>query len=182
MEAKKAAPGALFATGLAVAATALGAVPAQAAPTQVITFNKGDGPTTGVLYLKVDGTTVGKWRAGSGNGAQWNNDCAKERGHLPNGTYSTSFIENKDDLIKGRAVYLGDKRCSAGTETRTELFIHSEQTAGNTQGATEPRRWDGDEDYKSEGCVKMHPNDIAALFKLSAANPGRQDAILNVVS
>ena len=177
---------AAVATGVALMAVAAQAGTAQAqsaAAAQVLTFNKGGGPTTGTLVF-VAGTTEGKWRAGSGNGSQWSNDCAVNRGHLPNGTYQTTWHNNySGNVIKGRAVYLGNKLCSAGTATRTELFIHSEQTVNNTQSSTiESQRWDGDEDYKSEGCVKLHPNDIAALFKLSASEPGQADAILRVVS
>ena len=34
------------------------------------------------------------------------------------------------NLIKGRAFYLGNKRCHDGT-LRTDLFIHTETGAGN---------------------------------------------------
>jgi hypothetical protein len=53
----------------------------------------------------------------------------------------------------------------------------------NTQGGAgdpEGTRWDGDEDYKSEGCVKMQPNDIAALYKISA-DAGARPTTFDVV-
>ena len=183
MTVRRVLPRALLATGLAAAATVMGSGTASAAGQEVIVFDKGDGPTSGALIFKVDGVPKDFWRAGSGNGSSWNNDCASNRGHLPNGRYSTVFHSNyAGSLIHGRAVRLSDKVCSAGTVTRTALFIHSEQTVDNTQGTTEGTRWDGDGDYKSEGCVKLHPNDIAELFWNAYAYGGADGAVLDVVS
>ncbi|MFD0392295.1 hypothetical protein ACFQ3Z_03825 [Streptomyces nogalater] len=69
-------------------------------------------------------------------------------------------------LIKGYAVHLQDMKCSKGTLTRTEMFIHSEMNRDGGQGSTESRRWDGDGDYASNGCVKLRPADIKEMFRL----------------
>jgi hypothetical protein len=182
----------LLATGAIIASGLANASPAPAAPEgtdgaeaaqQVLTFNKGSDPTNGRLTF-VGANSRASWRAGSGNGANWSNECVRNEGNLPNGTYNIRgwFDNYNGDLIHGRAVQLDDKVCSDGHTKRTELFIHSEQTVDNTQGGTEGTRWDGDNDYKSNGCIKLQPNDIAALFKHSAGNPGAGDAILKVVS
>jgi hypothetical protein len=175
---------ALLAAGAIMASAVAGAVPAQAdeaAPTQTLVFNKGDGPTNGYVVWTL-GITKKVWQAGSGNGANWSNECVRNEGHLPNGRYRIlGWHDNyRGSVIFGRVVHLEDKQCATGT-WRTELFIHSEQTVNNTQGNTEGTRWDGDGDYKSEGCVKLHPTDIADLFKTSAAN-GPRPTTLTVVS
>jgi hypothetical protein len=176
--------GALLATGalLAMANTPAGADPADdAAAAQTLTFNNGDGPIAGKV-IWTSGTTRQSWRAGSGNGPNWNNECVRNEGHLPLGKYKIKAWHDNypGNLIHGRAVELENKECRTGT-MRTELFIHSEQTVNNTQGTTEGTRWDGDNDYKSEGCVKLHPNDIAALYKVSA-DAGARPTVLSVVS
>jgi hypothetical protein len=38
-------------------------------------------------------------------------------------------------------------------------------------GSSEPYRWDGDSDYKSNGCIKLKPSDIRALRDLQASYP-----------
>lgn len=176
--------GALLATGalLAMANTPAGADPADdEAAAQTLVFNKGDGPIVGKVIWTA-GTQKASWRAGSGNGGNWNNECVRNEGHLPNGRYKILGWYNNYDgsVINGRAVRLEDKQCVNGT-WRTELFIHSEQTVNNEQGGTEGSRWDGENDYKSEGCVKMHPTDIASLFKVSA-DAGPRPTVLTVVS
>jgi hypothetical protein len=175
---------ALLATGVIVASAVANAAPAQAGEavaTQTLVYNKGDGPTNGRV-IWTQGLKKSVWRAGSGNGPNWSNACVRNEGHLPNGKYRIRAWHNnyRGSVIFGRAVQLEDKQCVTGV-WRTELFIHSEQTVNNTQGSTERTRWDGDQDYKSQGCVKMHPNDIAALYKTSAAN-GPRPTVLSVVS
>lgn len=110
------------------------------------------------------------WRAGSGFGGPHTRDaCYRNRGWLPNGVYS--FVQHDDyagNLIKGRAFYLGNKRCHDGT-LRTDLFIHTETGAGNQQCADRKGdqlcRWEWPKinDYRSAGCVKMSPRDLRQL-------------------
>jgi hypothetical protein len=184
--------GALLATG-AILATAgattasVAAEPAttdEAAASQTLVFNKSsDGPTSGRVHWTY-GTAKRDWQAGSGNGGNWNNECVRNEGHLPNGRYRIlGWHRNYDgSVINGRAVHLEDKQCTNGT-WRTELFVHSEQTVNNTQGNTEGSRWDGDEDYKSEGCVKMNPGDIEELFyKALDGGNGAPPTVMTVVS
>ncbi len=61
-----------------------------------------------------------------------------------------------------------DKQCWNGT-WRTALFVHSEETAANTQycptSYDDPFCWEGDSDYYSNGCIKLsragNPSDLA---------------------
>ena len=70
---------------------------------------------------------------------------------------------------KPRAFRLDDKRCRNGRTWRVQLFIHTEQGAQNTQCADRPGdqvcRWEFPQinDYKSAGCIKLSPNDLAEL-------------------
>ena len=113
------------------------------------------------------------WRAGSGMlGRAGRNSCVKNHGWLPNGTYSLRQYDNYGGhLIKGRAFRLDDKRCSNGTG-RTDLFLHTEQGAGNRQCADrrgdQVCRWEYPRinDYKSAGCIKLAPGDLAQLTAL----------------
>jgi hypothetical protein len=112
------------------------------------------------------------WRAGSGLGGPGTTDaCHRDVGWLPNGTYS--FVQHDDyhgNLIRGRAFYLGAKRCGDGT-WRTDLFIHTESGAGNRQCADAPGdqvcRWEYPRinDYRSHGCIKMSPGDLLDLVR-----------------
>ena len=94
------------------------------------------------------------------------------RGWLPDGGYRPRlFRDYHGSLIKGRAIYLGQKACHDGT-VRTALFIHTEQGAGSRQCANrpgdQPCRWEYPRinDYKSYGCIKMAPRDLAELVRL----------------
>ena len=110
------------------------------------------------------------WRAGSG---YTTNDCQSGAGWLPTGFYDVRGHWDHYDgsAIKGRVWYLSDKRCNGGSGTlRTELFIHSEETADDGQycptSYDDPFCWEGDSDYKSSGCIKVAheppwPSDIA---------------------
>ncbi|MGZ4449111.1 MAG: hypothetical protein ACXVXT_19910 [Blastococcus sp.] len=112
------------------------------------------------------------WRAGSGwGGPHTTDECVHDRGWLPDGRYS--FVQHDDyagSLIKGRAFYLGNKRCHDGT-LRTDLFIHTETGAGNrqcpdTRGDQLCRwEWPRINDYRSAGCIKMSPGDLLALTR-----------------
>ena len=148
----------------------------------IITFDKNhDDPSSSTLTWKVvrqgdDGVwrVLEKlsWRAGSGMlGTAGRNECAKGRGWLPNGRYRLRFHRDyAGNLIKGRAFRLDDKRCRNG-RLRVALFIHTEQAAHNTQCPDAPGdqvcRWEfpAVNDYKSAGCIKMSPDDLADLSR-----------------
>jgi hypothetical protein len=178
--------GALLATGALLASAGTTTTPAVADETaadQTLTFDKGDSPINGRIVWTSDAGDK-TWRAGSGNGANWSNECVTNEGHLPNGRYQIlDWHENYDgEVIHGRAIHLEDKQCTDGT-WRRELFVHSEQTVNNEQGDTEGTRWDGEEDYKSEACVKMHPTDLAELYYKSAQpEAGPRPTVMTVVS
>ncbi|MFF6828653.1 hypothetical protein OG739_36870 [Streptomyces longwoodensis] len=112
--------------------------------------------------------TVNSWRAGSGNGSK--DTCARNRGWLPNGEYAIkAFYDHHNGGshgVNGVSWLLSNHKCHSGT-WRTDLFIHSEMRPNGTQG---PRtggdssyRWDGNGDYKSNGCIKLKPSDIREL-------------------
>jgi hypothetical protein len=113
------------------------------------------------------------WRAGSGMlGRAGRNECAKGRGWLPNGTYRLRFYRDyHGNLIKGRAFRLDNRRCRNGSTWRVQLFIHTEQGAGNTQcpdlAGDQVCRWEYPQinDYKSAGCIKLAPEDLAELSR-----------------
>ena len=110
------------------------------------------------------------WRAGSGSGST--DECATGRGWLPAGWYDLKgHWDNYDgSKIKGRAWLLQNKQCWNGT-WRTELFIHSEETASNGQSCPtagdDPFCWEGDSDYASAGCIKVsragNPSNLALV-------------------
>ncbi|MFF9483352.1 L,D-transpeptidase [Streptomyces sp. NPDC014676] len=149
------------------AGTGAGAEPGAAAPATTLVFDKNpDGPTDSTLSVHRGGRLQATYRAGSGLGVQ--DDCARAKGWLPDGNWEIrSRTRTYDgDLIKGYAVRLQDMTCSRGTVTRTELFIHSETNRDGGEGTSEARRWDGPDDYASNGCVKLDPTDIEELFRL----------------
>ncbi|MFE0349509.1 hypothetical protein [Streptomyces griseoluteus] len=162
----------------ALAALALGAAsaPAHAEPygyTTRLTFDKNPSdPTNSRLHWRVyrvydSGRQVSvvnvSWRAGSGIGVK--DDCASNKGWLPNGDYDvTLYPSYNGSVIKGVAFRLSNKKCSRGTTTRTDLFIHSEMTrSGGQNSRVESQRWDGNGDYKSNGCIKLKPADIKSF-------------------
>ncbi|GAA3380933.1 hypothetical protein GCM10020367_70640 [Streptomyces sannanensis] len=116
-------------------------------------------PGNSKLALYHDGQLIKSYRAGSGMGST--NECAKERGWLPSGTYKIlGHQTNRDTAIKGYAIHLADKTChpehGQTAVLRGDLFIHSNMTKN---GAS---RWHGS--YKSKGCIKLAPADIKNLF------------------
>ena len=159
--------------------------PASAASSQraIITFTKNaaDPSNSRLTWQLVRRATDGSsqvveelsWRAGSGAlGRAGRNECAKGRGWLPDGRYRLRFHRDyHGSLIKGRAFRLSDHRCRNGRTTRVELFIHTEQGARNTQCRNRPGdqvcRWEFPRinDYKSAGCIKMAPGDLAELSR-----------------
>lgn len=120
-----------------------------------------------------------EWRAGSGMNTNPcdNQDGGDGHGWLPNGWYDLrGHWNNYNQTIKGRVWWLQNMQCHDGT-WRTELFIHTEETAGtrpNDQGQAcgeqlpdddLPYCWDkqpayagaanGTYDYYSNGCIKV---------------------------
>ncbi len=113
------------------------------------------------------------WRAGAGlPGRGGRNACLTSRGWLPNGTYRLrQHNDYHGNVIKGRAFRLDDKACANG-RVRHNLFLHSEQGPGNRQcrdrRGDQACRWEWPRinDYKSLGCIKMAPRDLAQLVSL----------------
>jgi hypothetical protein len=160
-------------TALALAPAALAGDPAgaeaeAAAPTATtLVFDKNpDDPTDSTLSVHRGGKLRATYRAGSGLGVQ--DDCARAKGWTPDGNWQirSSTRTHDGNLIKGYAVHLQDMTCSRGTVTRTEMFLHSETDRDGSAGTSEARRWDGPGDYESNGCVKLNPTDIKAMFHL----------------
>ena len=155
--------------------------PAGAATTRfaVITFHKNHANTfrstlTWELYRREGASTTRvqrlSWRAGSGFFRDSTNSCTRGIGWLPDGSYRPRlFADYHGSLIKGRAIYLGAKRCPDGT-LRTDLFIHTEQGAGSRQcpdaRGDQVCRWEYPkfDDYRSRGCVKLAPGDLRELY------------------
>lgn len=111
------------------------------------------------------------WRAGSGFGKRATDACAKGAGWTPNGVYSFVQHDNRRaPLINGRVFALQPKACRNGT-VRELMFIHSEQTWDNKQcpnrKGDDGCRWEVPRvnDYRSFGCIKMHPTDLAQLTR-----------------
>jgi len=87
------------------------------------------------------------WRAGSGVSTD---ACWVGHGWLPTGYYDLrGHWDNYNGTIRGRVFYLQDKTCWNGT-WRTQLFIHSEETAAQGQycptAGDDPYCWDGPSD------------------------------------
>ena len=126
-------------------------------------------------------------RAGSGTST---NECYLGHGWLPAGWYDiVAHVDHYDaSRIKGRVWRLSDKRCFGGTGTlRTELFIHSEETAADGQycpsAYDDPFCWEGASDYYSNGCIKLahappYPSDIADADNDWDAWDGRHGSFL----
>lgn len=170
--------GAVLASAVAVLSTA-DASAASSHKVGVIVFHKNDANTLRstltwrVVRVRGSERTVLRsrsWRAGSGFTRTSTNSCKRNDGWLPDGTYRPRlFADYPGSLIKGRAIYLGNKPCANGT-IRSELFIHTETGANNRQCADRPGdqlcRWEYPKinDYRSYGCVKLSPHDMHELF------------------
>ena len=148
----------------------------------VLTFDKNwhdqfDSRLTWRLYHRESGrwkvVETRSWRAGSGLPGRGGKDsCATSRGWLPNGTYRMrQYADYGGNVIKGRAFRIDDKACSTG-HVRRDLFVHTEQGAGSRQcpdrRGDQACRWEWPRinDYKSLGCIKMAPGDLAQLTAL----------------
>jgi hypothetical protein len=128
-------------------------------------FKPGTTHINGKLYAYKNDSLYTYMTAGSGMGAGYT-PCQTNLGRLPDGWYNSSnghHINNKNNTIKGRVWGLQNKDCGNGT-VRTELFIHTEETATNGQscpdpGSDDPYCWETAEwDYRSAGCVKISYN------------------------
>ncbi|MFJ4767604.1 L,D-transpeptidase family protein [Streptomyces uncialis] len=164
---------AVVALGVAFSVTAAGqagAAPAErraaAAPSYYLKFDKGTVTNSRLsLMQSVSGPdrVIKSYKAGSGTST---NTCAVGKGWLPNGKYRIEFRRtNFDGLINGYVIKVTDKRCHNGTK-RTELFIHSEMKPNGGQGRIESEKWTdtNPNDYYSNGCIKLNPTNIKALF------------------
>ncbi|MFC9943978.1 L,D-transpeptidase [Streptomyces pratensis] len=166
---------------------------AAASPVALVFVKNAKDPSNSTLQVWNGRTRVATYRAGSGQGTAANNgtpkgrqsrnECVKDVGWLPNGTYRpSSFETSRNGTIKGYAIGLPAKNCYPRKTERNALFIHSEMTRDRKQGpragADSPQRWEGVSDYKSNGCIKLHPNHIAQLF--SYMNKHGRAALLTV--
>lgn len=80
-----------------------------------------------------------------GSGLQGvHDDCATNRGWLPNGRYDIPGYSYNwpGSVVRGPVLRLPDKRCAAGTTIRTELFVHSTYPWSTSR-------------YQSYGCIKL---------------------------
>jgi hypothetical protein len=116
------------------------------------------------------------WRAGSGTSQD---ECLRGQGWLPAGWYSQwgHWNHYEGSAVRGRVWWLQDKYCYDGVTRRTELLIHSEETASNDQYCTsaydDPFCWERAADYYSNGCIKLarpspvagFPNDLASAHR-----------------
>jgi hypothetical protein len=107
------------------------------------------------------------WRAGSGTSP---NECRRAEGWLPAGWYSQwgHWNNYNGSAVRGRVWWLQDKYCSDGITKRTELFIHSEETADNGQLCTsvwdDSTCWEREADYYSLGSIKLaRPSPVASF-------------------
>ena len=125
-------------------------------------------PRKGGAWVPVEEAS---WRAGSGFGERATDECAKGQGWTPDGVYS--FVQHdrrRANLINGRVFELQSKACRNGT-VRQLMFIHSEQTWDNRQcpnrKGDDGCRWEVPKvnDYRSYGCIKMHPEDLRQLTR-----------------
>ncbi len=153
---------------LAAAAGTPGAAGAStgARPEVTLVFDKNPKhPDRSTLILRRGGERQARYRAGSGDGST--DDCAAGRGWLPDGEWRIVLKDRrfKGGKVRGYGIQLGDMRCAGGGAVRTGMFVHSEMHRDGGQGDTEPRRWDGEADYLSDGCVKLRPDDIKDLFR-----------------
>ncbi len=151
-----------------------------------------------ILYMSID-DHQGQWnriryetRAGSGSRYDTCTDGRIPPGVYSVGTvYSTSRNNPKNGEIKGDAWTLSNapNPCYQVpgspyryNEYRTGLFVHTESTKWGGQGSTEPRRWDGNSDYYSLGCIKIERTDLGYLDAVWAYSWDRNNIYFKVLS
>lgn len=178
---------AALAVAAMMATLTVGAAPAMAKPTMtpitptpkqpMLTFDKNqDSPLKSTLTItfrsngKNYKATV---RAGSGDGTK--NDCTKNKGWLPNGKYENVKHYKKtwgNEVVRGWVWELGSKKCSSGSTTRTELFVHSNGIEGTP--------WNGS--YASNGCVKIEQSNRKWFSTWWRGTPNASKGFLTVKS
>ena len=149
----------------------------------VITFAKNrSAPDASTITWRLDRRKNGHWvsvesqtwRAGAGMlGKRGKNECIKNVGWLPNGDYGVRLrTPYHGNLIKGNVLQIDNKRCAGGRGVlRQSLFVHTEQGDGGKQcrnrRGDQVCRWEFPRfnDYRSYGCIKMAPGDLAALVR-----------------
>jgi hypothetical protein len=145
---------------LAAVVAALTAVPGASAYYTSFDFARqtNSASTLTIVWQPIPGHfATASWRAGSGTSTD---ACWIGHGWLPAGRYDLNghWDYYNGSAIKGRVFYLQNKQCWNGT-WRTELFIHSEETADQGQYCPtvydDPFCWEGDSDYYSAGCIKL---------------------------
>lgn len=150
----------------ALAAQEPAKAPSAVTATSLVYDKNPTDPTNSRLSVYQGKRLMAAYRAGSGLGDK--NDCTPKKGWIPNGNWKIKLKSRTYNgrLIKGYAVYLEDMRCSKGTVKRTQMFIHSEMNRDGSPGRNEDRQWNGAGDYRSWGCVKLHPTHIKEMFRL----------------
>jgi hypothetical protein len=156
---------------LAAAAVAL-ALPSQACAYYTyfdFARRTNTGSTLTMVWQQIPGHfSTASWRAGSGSSTD---ACWIGHGWLPTGWYDLNgHWDGYNGTIRERVFYLQNKQCWNGT-WRTELFVHSEETADQGQycptAGDDPYCWEGDYDYYSNGCIKLsragNPSDLRLM-------------------
>jgi hypothetical protein len=175
----------VFGVGIATAFAAT-SVPAVAGAATSFYLNLDTSSASALVFsdFKADGVasgrpvTTGWMRAGSGDGTTLD-DCVTNRGPMPNGTWSISGHSDtyNGSLVKGRVWLInggGAVPCAgAGSTNRTEMLVHTDETATRGQACADPYIeafcWDDDDrDYRSNGCIKISrdppsPSDMLRL-------------------
>ena len=89
--------------------------------------------------------------------------------------------------IRGVAWKISNMVCHSGSVTRTALYIHSEMDDADLLDWDDPNqpeneRWDGNNDYLSAGCIKVHPYDILQTWDWFAASIQKSSSYGEVVA
>jgi hypothetical protein len=143
----------------ALCASVLVAVAAPAADAAQFVYERQGSPINGRIRGECGYQCVSSWyRAGSGNGGT---KACEYHNWLPLGTYDVWFHDDSygGSLIRGRVWRLQNFFCAHNGVTRTELFVHTEETQDRGQACTshpdDPFCWEGANDYYSLGCIKV---------------------------
>jgi hypothetical protein len=177
--------GAALPTAPAAAYTETKTTAKKTVPYMVFERNNSN-PQRGTLtaYVSIGSTRYRiSMRAGTGSGIK--SECVRSKGQIPVGFYDPNdedsnstlvYINNKtwgNSVIRGAVWSLGNKVCHPASGehriTRTDLFIHSEGTSGWTEN-----------NYKSNGCIKVNQTDRAQLKKRWSAAYKKTSGMLMV--